>query len=1130
MRPEWAAVAVERVRCRGGPQSRSSSVSVVQPGGQVVRFALLGPLRVERDGVEVPVGGPRQRDLLALLLLRPNRFLSADWLVDALWDGRPPASAAVTLRTHVAGLRRVLEPGRGHRAPAGLLRGRPGGYELAVPPEAVDAVRFTTLAEDAAAALAVGDAPLAEHRYRAALGLWRGEVAVRLAAVRADVAGLDEARLVAQEGLLTASVALGRHHEVLPDLRRFVTEHPGREPARGQLMLALYRAGRQAEALAVYDEGRRVLLEEHGVTPAEALRALHRRILAQDVPEAAPPGAIALPVPAAPPGRTPPPGSTAPPGTAVPPGSTAPPGAAAPATTSPTAAAPAATSPTAAAPGSTTAPGSTAAPRSTVPPGSTTAPEVAAPPGHADPRATAHGGVRLVGRERELALLDEVLAAARDLGGRFVAVVGEAGIGKTSLARAVGARAAAAGTPVVWARCPDIGQMPPFWLWTQVVRALSPGAAEPALAGFTGPLAADRADRLDPAARFRAYDAVAALVHTAAAPAGLVLVLDDLHAADPDSLLLLRYLAPALPASRALVVATLRPYEHDPDLVAALADVARSPGHRRLHPAGLGPDAVAELVREHTGAAPSAAAVDRLVTRTGGNPFFLTELLTSPDDPPPGVRDTVRRRLHALDEATRDCLDLLSVAGRDLDIAVVGVPSPAADHLVTETAPGVVGFRHPLFAEATYADLSPTRRAALHARLADTARDLLTPAELAHHYGRARDRRADHLRWTLEAAEDATRRLALTDALAHLDRAAALLTDPAEQLAVHLRRTSLLQITVGIGSDAVAEAAARAHHLLTRPDPPRARAADLGTALWTLGELACNRAEFPRAAGIAQRLLALDGGGLTRTAAHYLLGVTAYFGGRHAAADDHLTAALDHLDEDLLRGQTGRTPTLAVHEFRALARSLRGLDARPDLAAARALAERTGDPYGRGNAELFTGWAALQEHDATAAAEAARACRRIGAEGHMAHFVTTGDFFAEWAAVRRGDASRLADLRAAADGIYRLGLRSTRTITTAAVADAHLAAGRREEAVVLADEGLAAARAVGEHVLTAELHRIRGLAGRDARALADGRATAEAQGARLLLARFPRAAPRKRIPGCAEPAARHEATARDEWS
>ncbi|WP_041313753.1 BTAD domain-containing putative transcriptional regulator [Saccharothrix espanaensis] len=1005
-----------------------------------MRFAILGPLRVERDGVEVPVGGPRQRDLLALLLVRPNRVLTADWLADALWDGRPPASAAVTLRTHVAGLRRALEPGRGHRAPAELLRGHAGGYELAVPPDAVDAVRFTALADDAAAALAAGDAPLAEHRYRAALALWRGEVAVGLAAVRADVAGLVEARLVAREGLGTAAVALGRHHEVLPDLRRFVTDHPEREHARGQLMLALYRAGRQTEALAVYDEGRRVLLDEHGVTPGEPLRALHRRILAQDVPAlVTPPRAVVVPgarqavVPPAPPRDR----HDAP----APPPATA-----------------------------------------------------------AAPRAVEADGVRVVGRERELAVLDGVLVAARHAGGRVVAVVGEAGIGKTSLARVVGARAAAAGTPVVWARCPDIGQTPPFWLWTQVVRALSPDGVEPALAGFTGPFAVDRADRVDPSARFRAYDAVAALVHAAAADAGLVLVLDDLHAADPDSLLLLRYLAPTLHTSRALVVATLRPYEHDPDVVAALADVARSPGHRRVHPAGLDADAVADLVRGHTGSTPSAAAVDRLVTRTGGNPFFLTELLTSPEDPPPSIRDTVRRRLHALDDATRDCLDLLSVAGRDLDVAAVGTPSPAADHLVTETAPGVVGFRHPLFAEATYADLSPTRRAALHARLADTAGGLLTPAELAHHYGRARDRAAEHLRWTLEAAEDATRRLAFEDALTHLDRAAGLLTDPAGKLAAHLRRVALLQITVGVGSDAVAEAAAPAHHLLARLGG--ARPADLAATLWTLGELACNRADFPLAADLATRLLAMDGDALTRTAAHYLLGVTAYFAGRLADAEDHLTTALDHLDERLLRGQTGRRPTLAVHEFRALVRSLRGLDAQPDLAAARALAERTDDPYGRANAELFAGWAALQEHDVAAAERAARECRGIGVRGHMAHFVTTGDFFAEWAALRRGDAAGPAAVRAAADGIYRLGLRATRTITVAALADAHLVAGHVEQAAALADEGLTNARALGEHVLTAELHRVRGLATGDAHDLDTGRAIARAQGAHLLAARF----------------------------
>ncbi|WP_308258654.1 BTAD domain-containing putative transcriptional regulator [Saccharothrix obliqua] len=973
-----------------------------------MRFAVLGPLRVERAGVDIAVGGPRQRDLLVLLLLRANRVLTADWLADALWDGRPPAGAAVTLRSHVAGLRRVLEPERGHRVPAELLRGHTGGYELAVPPDAVDAVRFTTLADDAAAAMAAGDTALAEHRYREALGLWRGDVAVDLAAVRADVEGLAGTRLEVEEGLATAAVALGRHHEVLPALRRFVTEHPEREHARGQLMLALYRAGRQAEALEVYDEGRRVLRDEHGVPPGEPLRLLHQRILAQDVPAAAPPVRVA-------------------------------------------------------------------------------------------PRpAGGRAGVRLVGRERELALLDGVLDAARHAGGRFAAVVGEAGIGKTSLARAVGARAAAAGTPVVWARCPDIGQTPPFWLWTQVVRALSPDGVAPALAGFTGPFAAGHADRVDPAARFRAYEAVAALVHTASADAGLVLVLDDLHAADPDSLLLLRYLAPTLHTSRALVVATLRPYAHEPDVVAALADVARSPGHRRVHPAGLDAEAVADLVREHTGGTPSAADVARLVTRTGGNPFFLTELLTSPEDPPPGVRDTVRRRLHALDADTRDCLDLLSVAGRDLDVAVVGSPSPAADHLVTETAPGVVGFRHPLFAEAAYADLSPTRRATLHARLADTARDVLTPAELAHHYGRSRNRGADHLHWTLEAAEDATRRFAFADALTHLDRAADLLTDPARELATHLRRMALLQITVGIGSDAVAEAASRAHVLLARAeDRP-----ELATTLWTLGELACNRADFPLAVDLSHRLLALGGDPLTRTAAHYLLGVAAYFTGRLADAEDHLTTAVDHLDERLLRGQTGRTPTLAVHEFRALVRSLRGLDAQPDLTAARALAERIEDPYGRANAELFAGWAALQEHDVPAVERAARECRRIGARGHMTHFVTTGDFFAEWAALRRGDATGPGAARAAADGIYRLGLRATRTITVAALAEALLVTGHHEQAAALADEGLRTARAVGEHVLTAELHRVRGLASGDAHDLDTGRAIARQQGAHLLSSRF----------------------------
>ncbi|GAA0725401.1 hypothetical protein GCM10010199_35890 [Dactylosporangium roseum] len=1036
---------------------------------------------VLRDGAAVPVGGPKPQALLTLLLLRPNRFVTADWLVDALWDGTPPASAHVTLRTYVAGLRRALEPGRGPRAEGRVLVGHNGGYELRVPPGAVDAERFADLTEAAGRALAAGDPVAAERDYTEALALWRGAAAVGdLTAARADVARLTEARLAAEEGRFTAAVAAGRHRAVLPQLRRFVLDHPAREAACEQLMLALYRSGQQAAALAAYDTVRRYLADEFGVEPGAPLRDLHRHVLGHTV---APAG------PVAPVDRRP----------------------------------------------------------------------------------------ALVGRDAELARLGALLAAAGRDGGRVVTVTGEAGIGKTSLAAAAADRAAAAGIPVVWGRCPDLGQAPPFWLWTQVVRGLLalPGAAghdaPAALAGFavatpgggesgragsapglpgggeggrigSAPGLPGGADGVpDPVARFRTYEAVADLVRAAAAPAGLVVVLDDLHAADADSLLLLRFLATGLPRGRTLVIGTLRPYEHDPAVVAALADLARVPGAARLHLTGLDAASVADLVRRRTGTPAATGLAERLAARTGGNPFFLTELLATPDpaaegDPPPGVRDAVRLRLLAPDPAVRHCLDLLAVAGRELDLRLLAtatgegaagpgdlaesLATPAAAHLVAEAGPGAVRFRHPLFAEVAYAELAPPRRAVLHARLAGAAAALpdrggLTPGELAHHYGQSigLGHGDDFLRWTRRAAEDATRRLAYEDALAHLDRAAARLSpeagtvpgSAAAELDVRLHQTSLLQITVGVGSDAVARVAARARALL----PLAGADADLHTALWTLGEVACNRAEYPIGEDLAGRLVraAPHADGLVAAAGPYLLGAAAYFTGRLDEAERQLSDAADRLAgvaPDLLRRQVGRTPTLAPYNFRALVRSLRGdaAAAQADLDAARALAEHCDDPYGRGNAVLFAAWTALQEHDVDAGRAAARRCREIGARQHMPHFVSTGDFLADWAAARGGDRRRLAPMRAAADGLYRHGLRATRTISVAAMADAHLVAGDPHTAAALADEGLALAAETGERVLAAELRRVRGLATGDDADLRAGAEIAAAQGARLLLERI----------------------------
>ena len=1043
-----------------------------------MQFRVLGPPEVVRDWRVVPLGGPKQQALLALFLLRPNRFVAADWLVEALWDGRPPPSAHTTLRTYVAGLRRAVEPERSRGEPARVLCSRPRGYELRVATGAIDAIRFGGLVDRAAAEFGAGEPAAAERSYAEALALWRGEPlagVAELSAVRPEVARLAELRFSAEEGWLSAAVLAGRDATSLAELRRFVSAHPLRERARAQLMLALYRSGRQTEALAVFDEGRRILADEYGLDPGEEIRAVHRLILEQAVLSES--------------GRLSEPGS----------------------------------------------PAEIVRPAGVDPLVQSGHPAAFGPPDR--------GRGPLMGRGAELGRLRETLRAAIRHGGRMLALVGEPGIGKTTLAAALGTQAAADGVPVVWGRCPDVGQAPPFWLWRQVVRVLvamqEAGATGSAsrLDGFAaGSLPGPADNGPDPTARFQVYEAVSELVRAVARQRGLLVVLDDLHAADPDSLLLLRFLCAQLSGARALVVATLRPYEHDPALVATVAELARGSGFGQLRLAGLDASSVADLVRDRTGVAPSEPVVARLVTRTGGNPFFITELLRSHADPaagaelPPSIRDTVRLRLGGLPDAARRCLDLLSVAGHDLDLQVMataldttapalaeGLAPAYTAALVTEAGPGAVTFCHPLIAEVTYAELVPPRRAALHARLARTyerAADV-APAELAHHYGQAigLGHGEDYLRWSLRAADDATRRVAYEDALGHLERAAHRLAPTAQvspaaaltELGVQLHRASLLQMTVGVGSDAVDQVCARARELLTLAGPD----ADIRHALWALGELAANRAEYAICADLAGRLVRAedDGSGLFAVAGGYLLGALGYFIGRPADGERRLTAAIDRLrtvDRGLLRREVGRRPVLGCHNFRALVRSVRGdrCGAWADIADAEALAEELDDPYGRANAALYAAWLAMQEHDVVAADSAARRCRDIGRATGLPHMVATGAFFTEWAAARGGDHGRLEAMCAAGDEIYRPGLRSTRTILLCAMAEAYLTAGRAERAASLAQEGLAVADRVGERVFVAELHRIRGVARRDRTEWNTGARIAAEQGARLFLPRF----------------------------
>jgi DNA-binding SARP family transcriptional activator len=225
----------------------------------MLEFRVLGPLEVVEHGQPLALGGPKQRALLAILVLRRGDVVSADRLIDLLWGERPPATAAKTLQGYVSHLRKALGDG--------VLLTRSGGYLLAAKPEQVDAERFEAAVADARDALAVGDAARARELLVSALALWRGEPLADLAYERfagGEVARLEEARLAALEDRIEADLALGRHRTVVGELEALVVDHPNSERLLGQLMLALYRSGRQVEALDAYRRGHRALVTSSG--------------------------------------------------------------------------------------------------------------------------------------------------------------------------------------------------------------------------------------------------------------------------------------------------------------------------------------------------------------------------------------------------------------------------------------------------------------------------------------------------------------------------------------------------------------------------------------------------------------------------------------------------------------------------------------------------------------------------------------------------------------------------------------------------------------------------------------------------------------------------------------------------
>ncbi|SRR6266545_5296070 len=414
-------------------------------------YRILGPLEASDGERLLALGGARQRAVLALLLLRANEALPRDLIVDELWGEKPPQTAGKVLQNCVSALRKELPAG------GGALRTVGGAYALQVAPGELDRDRFERGLAEGRAALAAGETEEAAEQLRAALGLWRGSPLSDFTYERFaqdEITRLEELHLEAVEDRIDADLALARHDGLVPELEALAGRHPLRERLRGQLMLALYRSGRQAEALAAYRDARRTLLGDLGIEPGRALQELERAILAQDPAlEAAERGPRHVP-PVNQPGR------------------------------------------------------------------------LAAQP--------------LLGRDEELAVLEAGLEDALAGRGRMFVVVGPPGAGKTHLGDEIASRAKARGASILWGRGWDGGGAPPYWPWRQAIRDLPEPQGD------------------DSEGRFRFFETVTELLRSEAERSPLMLVLDDLQAADEDSLLLLEFVASEVAEMPALIVALAR--------------------------------------------------------------------------------------------------------------------------------------------------------------------------------------------------------------------------------------------------------------------------------------------------------------------------------------------------------------------------------------------------------------------------------------------------------------------------------------------------------------------------------------------------------------------------------------------
>jgi DNA-binding SARP family transcriptional activator/tetratricopeptide (TPR) repeat protein len=706
-------------------------------------ISILGPLSVSVDNHAVVVSGRRRRALIARLALDPGRPVSIGRLAEDLWEDDVEHRSIPTLRTYIAKLRQLIPDG------AAILTSGPAGYALAVEPTSVDAYRFEQLVHTTDGA--DSDRLLAE-----ALAMWRGNALEEFAHhdwARPLAARLDEMRLFAYGRLFDAQLASGRHAAIVDMLTALVQVHPLRELFHVQLVTALYRSGRQAEALDAQRWARALLLEELGLEPGVELASLEQRILQHDLTITAPASGVVV----------------------------------------------------------TSSDRSSALPLALQQRGYD--PGFVGRAAHLDrieallvgcenAHLVAITGEAGIGKSR---LAAEAAKAARSAGALilhgscdehldvpyqpFVEALSDfaSRAPLEELASALG-RDAGAFVQLLpgFARFLPVG--PEVW-------ATSDPSAE----------------------RHRLFEAVVGWIETLSDASPVVFVIDDLHWASRPSVLLVSHLVRRLRNRPVLLIATIRTDEGHADGSVLAEAIAKLQRDRAMDTINLGGFGIAEatMLVEVEGQTLVEGAIEALLIATGGNPFLLTEAVRAASDAgevviPESIRNVLIPRVERLQGPTRNLLAFASAVGLEFDLDTVGTACAlseddalsALDEAIVagfvapvDGAAGRVAFRHGIAQQAIYEASSVARRMAVHRRIAvvmeqraDNQVTLARSAELARHWREAGPpHRATAAWWSGRAGQLALRQLAYDEAAAHFERALTLGgDDPAARLALHL--------------------------------------------------------------------------------------------------------------------------------------------------------------------------------------------------------------------------------------------------------------------------------------------------------------------------------------------------------